>query len=355
MKKFDPSFITDFKNYSKERTPDFNNILKVLNKEKPSRPTLYEMFMNTPLELFLSGVKSKSDNYIEYQKMRIDAFRAAGYDYCTIEGSLFDFPKAASNHGKSSMSVNSDVLIFDRESFNNYKWPDPEDFDNSDLDILGEYLPEGMKIISQAPCGVLENVTFLLGYEGICFMMMDDPELLQEVFDHVGSRLVKYYELAAKHSSVGALICNDDWGFATQTMLSADDMRKYVFPWHKKISDTIKAAGKPVILHSCGQLKEVYEDIINDLKFDGKHSYEDKIQPVEEAYEMLNPRIAVLGGIDLDYVCRSTPEEIYSRCCKMLERSADRGGYALGSGNSIPDYVPYDNYLAMICAVLVNS
>jgi len=54
-------------------------------------------------------------------------------------------------------------------------------------------------------------------------------------------------------------------------------------------------------------------------------------------------------------VCRSTPKEIYSRASAMLERSADRGGYALGTGNSVPAYVPYENYIAMIAAATINS
>ena len=36
----------------------------------------------------------------------------------------------------------------------------------------------------------------------------------------------------------------------------------------------------------------------------------------------------------------------------MLERTAGRGGYALGTGNSVPDYVPDENYFAMIRAAL---
>ena len=89
------------------------------------------------------------------------------------------------------------------------------------------------------------------------------------------------------------------------------------------------------------------------LGFDAKHSYEDKIQPVEQAYQALYPGVAVLGGIDLDFICRHSCEEIYNRACAMLKLGA-AGGYALGSGNSIPGYVPYENYLAMICAALVN-
>jgi len=29
---------------------------------------------------------------------------------------------------------------------------------------------------------------------------------------------------------------------------------------------------------------------------------------------------------------------------------ASRGGYALGTGNSVPEYIPIDNYLAMLSA-----
>jgi len=167
----------------------------------------------------------------------------------------------------------------------------------------------------------------------------------------VGRRLVRFYEICAKFETVGALIANDDWGFKTATMLSPADLRRYVFGWYKKIVECAHKTGKPVILHSCGNLEKVYDDIIDDMKFDAKHSYEDVICPVEVAYEKWGGRIAILGGIDVDFMCRSTPEQIRRRCEVMLARTANRGGYALGTGNSVPEYVPYENYLAMIDCV----
>jgi uroporphyrinogen decarboxylase len=88
------------------------------------------------------------------------------------------------------------------------------------------------------------------------------------------------------------------------------------------------------------------------MKFDGRHSYEDNIMPVEVAYENDHGRIGIMGGIDLDFICRSKPEEVYQRSKSMLERVAGRGGYALGTGNSVPDYVPDRNYFALIRAAL---
>ena len=127
-------------------------------------------------------------------------------------------------------------------------------------------------------------------------------------------------------------------------------MKKYVYPYHKKIVEAAHKNGRPVILHSCGNLEKVMDDIIEEIGYDGKHSYEDKILPVEEAYEQFGGRIAVLGGIDLDFVCRRTPEEVSERCKKMVERTKCKG-YALGTGNSIPNYVPAENFKAMIRAV----
>jgi len=72
--------------------------------------------------------------------------------------------------------------------------------------------------------------------------------------------------------------------------------------------------------------------------------------PVEQAYERLNGRIAVLGGIDMNFLTTAVPEDVYKRSRAMLERTWERGGYALGSGNSIPEYVPVENYMAMIRA-----
>jgi uroporphyrinogen decarboxylase len=34
----------------------------------------------------------------------------------------------------------------------------------------------------------------------------------------------------------------------------------------------------------------------------------------------------------------------------MLERTWDRGGYALGTGNSVPTYIPDENYFALLAA-----
>ena len=328
------------------RSPDFTQLLKVLERQAPDRPVLFELFLHGPAERYAMEHGAKS---------LVDVYAALGYDYASTVASDFDFPSTLGSHrgAAKTHSLNDSPTITDRQSFDAYPWVDPAACDYSRLE---EALPEGMKLMVRGPCGVLENAIKLTGYDNLCLMLYDDPRLASDIFERVGRGLAEYYRIAVQYGSVGLLMSNDDWGFNRQTMLSPADMRKYVFPWHKEIVRAAHAAGKPAVLHSCGCFNDIIDDLY-DMGFDGRHSYEDNIMPVEQAYELFMggklPRgnMAVLGGIDLHFLCTSTPEEIKRRSRDMLARASGRGGYALGSGNSVPDFCPVENYLAMISVI----
>ncbi len=333
---------------------DFGQFLKILNRKPADRSVLFEFFLNAPLHELLADEKALATQD-EHRAARINmsAYKNAGYDFVTLKGSDFAFPRAAV-HSSASRSLNDGVLVTDRESYEKLVWTNPEDYDYARLKVMGNELPDGMKIVIWGPGGVLENVIGITGYDNLCFMLADDEELVHDIFKQVGTRLNRYYEICGAFDGVGAMISNDDWGFNTQTMLSTSDMQKFVVPWHKKIVETIKSTGRPAILHSCGKLDPVMDDIINTIGYNAKHSYEDNICPVEEMYEKYHDRIAILGGMDVDYVIRKPLEDVYARAKAMLERTSGRGGYALGTGNSVPAYVPNEQYFAMIYAALEN-
>jgi uroporphyrinogen decarboxylase len=54
------------------------------------------------------------------------------------------------------------------------------------------------------------------------------------------------------------------------------------------------------------------------------------------------------GGVDTDVLCREDEKNIKAIVKAVIEQARPHGGFALGSGNSIPDYVPVQGYLAMI-------
>lgn len=332
--------------------PNFENLLRVLRREKPDRPTLFEFFLNDRLYERLAPASSlprvRPERRSEHQVLH--AYYRAGYDFTNILVPGFEFPTGR-DFSQRTLSMYSGGLIHDWQTFEAYRWPDPENAQYDLLDELAATLPGGMKLIAYGSGGVLENVTEIFGYETLCLLLADDPELVRCVFDYVGRRQLRYYEIVSRHPAVGACIDNDDWGFKSQTALSTRHMRQYVFPWHKRIVEAIHAAGKPVILHSCGHFERILDDIV-EIGFDGRHSYEDVILAVEDAYDRYRDRFAIMGGLDVDFVCRAAPEAVHARSRAMLERAEAFGGYALGTGNSVPDYVPDENYFAMIRAAV---
>jgi uroporphyrinogen decarboxylase len=329
--------------------PDFENLLAVLRQEAPRKPTLFEFYFNERIYSRVVPGPTPTDPE-EWLRRFIKTFHRLGYDFATILLPGFQFSDPDLRETKQTFSMNDGAVIRNQKEFDAFEWPDPEGADYDLLIRLYEDLPEGMKLLPYSPDGVLENAIRLMGFDTLCFNLHDNLPLVEDVFEQVGSRLVQYYKRALQHECVGACLANDDWGFITNTLISTEDLRRLVFPWYRQIVEISHAAGKPAILHSCGHFENIIEDIIGDMRFDGRHSYEDNIMPVEEAYEKYHERIAIIGGIDVNFVCESTPDEVYARSKAMLERTADRGGFALGTGNSVPEYIPDENFFALIRA-----
>lgn len=82
---------------------------------------------------------------------------------------------------------------------------------------------------------------------------------------------------------VGAVVISDDLGFKTQTLISPHDLRTFILPVHKMLCEVVHQHGKACILHSCGNLSSIMEDLIDEVGIDARHSFEDVIMPVEEA------------------------------------------------------------------------
>jgi uroporphyrinogen decarboxylase len=88
--------------------------------------------------------------------------------------------------------------------------------------------------------------------------------------------------------------------------------------------------------------------LIDEVKIDAKHSYEDAILPVTEAKARYGDRLAILGGVDVDKLARWPESKLRPYVRDVLIRCSPGGGYALGSGNSVTNYIPVSNYLAML-------
>jgi uroporphyrinogen decarboxylase len=191
-------------------------------------------------------------------------------------------------------------------------------------------------------------MVWLMGYQTLCFALSDNRDLVLAIRDRLFSFYKEALALLLTFPRVRLIWVGDDMGFRTGTLLSPADLRELVFPGHAQLARMAHNAGRPYILHSCGNLAAIMEDLIGGVGIDAKHSFEDTIQTVEAARQAYGDRIAVLGGIDVDFLCRATEEQVRARTRRTVQQCLPGGGWCLGTGNSVANYIPLENYLAML-------
>ena len=330
--------------------PDFEQFLRVLRREKkPAHLPFYEHFTSLGFVSRRLGVDMARvpPGSREYWGHYVDFWMGMGYDCVPMEIS----PNFATGERHNALSEGSEALVVirNREDFDNYRWPtDSDPIDFSHFETVASLLPDGAKIVGGVGAGPYEWVSWLMGTIELSYAMADDPELVDLVFKRMGRVHVNAVRQLAQMDAVGALRQGDDLGFKTATFLCPDDLRKWVFPTYKQMVDLAHAAGKPFILHSCGNLSKVYPDLIDDVGIDAKHSFEDVIMPVAEFKKLYGDRVTPVGGMDVDLICRSSQADIRRHTRKMIEDCFSDGWWALGTGNSLTDYMPVENYLAVL-------
>lgn len=332
------------------RQPDFEQFLKVLKREgRPDHLPFYEHLASPGFIATRTGTDfdKMSANDPGFWEIYVDFWLGMGYDCIPMEIPL-TVPRAE-GHGAESEGSEGYVVIRDMKDFENFAWPSIENpIEFKHFDTVANLLPDGAKIVGGVCMGPYEWVSQMIGVMGLSYALIDQPELVDAIFDKVGTLIQSADRQLATMDAIGALRQGDDLGFKTSTFLSPDLLRKYVFPTYKKVAEEAHKNNKPFILHSCGNLAEVYEDLIEDCKIDAKHSFEDAIIPVAEFKKQYGKRITPLGGLDVDVICRASLDDLRAYTRKHIEDCFDDGYWALGTGNSLTDYMPVERYIACL-------
>jgi uroporphyrinogen decarboxylase len=288
------------------------------------------------------------DNFIEF-------WHRLGYDCVRFERGLpFPLkqniaPDAAPGSTKQRAWAEEHAgSILTWEDFERYRWPKVAEMDFFPFEYVSAHLPDGMGLLTCHAGGIYEHLSWIMSYEGLAFALIENPDLVKAVSDRVGALLVEFYESLLGLGRIAAIFAGDDMGFKTGTLISPAHLRAYCLPWQKKFAAIAHAKGKPYFLHSCGRVEGIMEDLIADVGIDGKHSFEDVIIRAEDFQARYGSRIAVLGGLDVNTLSHAAEETVRRRTRELIETCGGRGRYAVGSGNSIPSYVPVGNYLAMV-------
>lgn len=333
--------------------PDYHNLVKAARNEKCDRIPLYEHSISPGIMEQITGTRF-ADLYDGNWDQRLRFFeryngfqRDMGYDAVVLEGCITGiFP------GGGALGGHKKGVIQSREDFERYPWDSlcARYFDCYGwmFRALRETMPDGMRGVGGVGNGIFECVQDLVGYEDLCYMKADDEELYQDLFRKVGDVVFEIWK--AFLAEYGDVFCvcrfGDDLGFRSSTLISNTDIRELVIPQYKRIIDAVHAAGKPFLLHSCGAIFDVMDDLIEEAGIDAKHSNEDAICDYSRWIADYGDRIGNFGGLDTDALCDVTDCDIEAYTRRVFDICAAKGhGIAIGSGNSIPDYVSPERYV----------
>lgn len=344
--------------------PDYEAFLRCLRREgTPSRVHLAELFLDPEMKWAVverfgldEGLDRADPHFAERLEIRIQ--RHLGYDYVTAKIDNFDWmlkqctvadtvADKQRRHGGRQWMEEHCGPITSWEEFEKYPWPDPAQFRTDTIEWYCRNLPEDMCLVAGSHC-VFEITSWTMGFETLCIALYEQPDLVDAVFERVGSIFHEGIKLLCQFERIEVLFGGDDMGFKTGTMIPPEVLVEKSLPWHKKNARVAHEHGKLYVLHSCGDLSAIMDVLIEDVGIDGKHSFEDVIESVTEAKRRYGDRIALLGGIDVDLLARKSEAEVRRRVREVLEVCQPRGGYCLGTGNTACNYIPLDNFLAMI-------
>jgi len=337
--------------------PDYQNIVDAASNRAAKRLPLYEHVVNEDfiermLNTTLRGLQREGESGMrEYFRQYCRFYREMGYDTVTYEVCI-----GPAMPGSGSLGGHKPGEIQCRADYDKYPWDEIEqrffDIAAPRYEALRAEMPAGMMGIGGVGNGIFECVQEITGYMDLCYIREDDPALFADLFRKVGETNLRIWKRFMRE--FGDIFCvlrfGDDLGFKSAPLLAAEDIRNHVIPAYKPIIDEVHSYGKKFLLHSCGNIFEVMDDLIA-AGIDAKHSNEDIIAPFTDWVEKYGDKIGNFGGFDASELCLLSPKEVEEYTLRVLHACEGHGGIAFSSGNSIPGYIPAENYLAMVNTV----
>ena len=143
----------------------------------------------------------------------------------------------------------------------------------------------------------------------------------------------------------------DDIAFGNGPIISPQALRDHVFPWYREMADRCHKNDLLFFMHSDGDLRPLMEDII-DMGVDVLQPIDPTCLDIAEVKKEYGDRICLAGNVSLELLRSGKPDEVEAYVKQLIQSCAQGGGLCVGSGNSVPEWAQFENYMAMRETVL---
>ncbi len=342
-----------------EIKPNFERFRKVVLGQEADRVPLSEILVEYPIQSRFLGREVTADD-VEAQ---VEFWTEAGYDYAPISVSMMT-PGKVTQESKITRVLREMVLkenpdetdpkawnleftsfIHDRDDFYKFPWEAAAETDFGQLEAIENLLPKGMKVI--AVSGKIFTLTWmLLGFNHFSTKLILDEQLVADVFRRVAEIQFSALEVILDKDYVGGVWVVDDVAFGTGPMISPQALRDHVFYWYRKMAQRCHQKDRLFLMHSDGDLTTLMDDLI-DMGLDALQPIDPTCMDIVAMKQRYGERICLIGNVANELLRSAEPTAIEARVKELLRLCAPGGGYCLGSGNSVPAWARFENYMAM--------
>lgn len=249
------------------------------------------------------------------------------------------------------VGVIENIQITDWESFERYKFPkvDEEELRGQIELFFKKYQKKDVFCFGAIGFSLFERAWTLMGMENLLVAMVEEPELVCALLDKIVQFNQQVMDIMLEYPFDGFHF-GDDWGQQRGLLMGPVYWRKFLKPRMRQMYMRVKERGLWVSQHSCGDLREILDDLI-EIGLDVYQTFQPEIYDLEYEKRTHGDRLTFWGGISTQTLLPSAaPEEVHRETKHILQVMGGNGRYIAGPTHAVPGDVPPENILAMLKA-----
>lgn len=194
---------------------------------------------------------------------------------------------------------------------------------------------------------LFERAWTLRGMERLLMDMVMNPNFVHDLMDRICDFNVSLVKFASQYGFDG-IYFGDDWGQQRGLIMGPVMWREFIKPRLKRMYGAVKESGKYVMQHSCGDIYEVFPDVI-DCGLDCYQTFQPEIYNIEEAKSLYGGSLSFWGGISTQGMLPfETPEGVKRETSRIMRILGRNGGYIASPTHGVPYDVPEANIEALL-------